>query len=385
MPERTVARRLRIAGAAAVLALASGMATAQQDGVTVSGSARSLVLASRTLGGEAYTLGLNRLRLELAGALATGIALDLQLDQELLLASYVGTAEFRAAKDVPPPQYWRLEANTIERGELYGRQRLHRAAVTLSRGAVDLKLGRQRIAWGTGRLWSPLDILNPVSPLAIEREQRLGVDAVLLDAKLGPVSRLSLLYAPSPDRGPASRALQAHGNAGGVDGSFVIGRLAGLDVIGVDLAGQLGPTGVRAEWARLEDARSRRFARAMLGLDHAFANGLTLSAELFYNGAGERDPSRYDRAAAMTGNGSGSLATRYAGLILSYEITPLLKSVTYAATNLDDRSRALDSRLVWSWRPNVELSAGLQRFGGPRRTEYGRLPEAAFVQGQWFF
>jgi hypothetical protein len=376
--------QLRRAGAAAVLALAGGLAMAQGDGLTVSGSARSLMLASRTIGGEAYTLGLNRVRLEIAGALATGVALDLQLDQELLLGSFLGTADFRAAKDVLPPQYWRLEANTIERGDLYGRQRLYRAAVTLSRGAVDLKLGRQRIAWGTGRFWSPLDILNPVSPLAVEREQRQGVDAVLVEAKLGPVSRLSLLQAPSPVRGPASRALQWHGNAGGVDGSLVVGRLAGLDVLGFDLAGQLGQAGVRAEWARLEDARARRFARALIGLDYAFANGLTVSAELFHNGAGARDPWRYDPAAAMRSQ-IGNLATRYFGMYASYEITPLLKWISYAAVNLDDRSRGLDSRLAWAWLPNVELSAGLQRFGGAPRSEYGRLQDAAFVQWQWFF
>ena len=43
----------------------------------------------------------------------------------------------------------------------------------------------------------PLDLLNPFSPLALEREERLGVDAVLVEHKFGPVSRLAAVYAPS--------------------------------------------------------------------------------------------------------------------------------------------------------------------------------------------
>lgn len=361
-----------------------GTVASQPAGVAVSGSVKSLLLGSRTFAGEDYTLGLNRARLELKGEVAAGVALDIQYDQELLLGSYLDTTAFRAAKDVPPPQYWRLESNTVERGDLYGRHRLHRAAVTLSRGVIDLKLGRQRIAWGTGRFWSPLDILNPVNPLAIEREERLGIDAVLLEAKTGPLSRVSLVHAPAPDRGPASRAVQWHGNAGGVDGSIVAGRLAGLDVAGIDMASQLGQAGVRAELARLENRQGQRFTRAMLGLDYAFPSGLTVSTDLYFNGAGVRDPLAYDLAGGMAGGVNG-LATRYAGLYASYEITPLLKWTTNVAVNLDDRSRGVDSRLVWSWRPKADLTVGVQRFSGNGRSEYGRMPNAAFAQWQWFF
>lgn len=380
----TVWGLLAIVLVAASLGGAGAEAAAQSAGLALSGSVKSLLVDSRTLAGEDYTLSLNRARLELKGEVTAGVALDLQYDHELLFGSYLDTAMFRATKDVPPPQYWRLEANTLERGDVYGRHRLYRAAVTLSKGMVDLKVGRQRIAWGTGRFWSPLDILNPVNPLAIEREQRLGVDAILLEVKTGPLSRLSFVHAPAPDRGPASQAVQWHGNAGGVDGSVVVGRLSGLEVVGVDLASQLGQAGLRAEVARLKDPQAQHFARAMVGLDYAYANGLTVSTELYYNQAGNRDPAAYDLASWLAGHIT-SLATRYVGLYASYEITPLLKWTNYAAINVDDHSRGIDSRLVWSWRPSVELTVGLQRFAGTARSEYGRVPNALLAQGQWFF
>jgi hypothetical protein len=381
--------RSRCWGATALVAglsfgATASMAQPQPQPLELTGSLKSVYLRSRASTGENYALSLNRLRVEAKGDLAPGLALDLQYDNEVLLGSYLDTAEFRAAKDRATPQYWRADGNYVERGDGYGRHRLYRAAVTLTRGNVDLKLGRQRIAWGTGRFWSPLDILNPVNPLALEREERVGVDAVLLEAKLGPLSRASLVYAPAPDRGSPSRAVQWHGNAAGVDASVVAGRLLGLDIVGMDVASQIGDVGVRGEAARLRPRGGGSFNRLMAGVDYAFLNGLTLSAELYYNGAGSRDPAGYDFA----GQGSGrlaSLATRYVGLYASYEITPLLKWMTYVVVNGDDRSRAIDSRLVRSIAPNVDLALGVQRFSGAAGSEFASLSNALHVQLQWFF
>lgn len=372
--------------AALVMGLVLGAATslAWAQPLELSGSLKSLFLRSRASTGEDYALSLNRLRVEAKGDLAPGLSLDLHYDNELLLGTYLDTGEFRALKDLSQRQYWRADANYLERGDVYGRHRLYRAALTLTRGDVDLKLGRQRIAWGTGRFWSPLDILNPVSPLALEREERVGLDAALLEAKLGPLSRASLVYAPATDRGSPSRALQWHGNAAGVDASLVAGRLLGLDIVGVDVASQIGDVGLRGEAARLRPSAGRGFSRLMAGADYAFAGGLTLSAELYYNGAGDRDPVAYDLAAWSAGRVS-NLATRYAGLFASYEITPLLKWVNYAVVNVDDGSHGFDSRLVWSWRNNLDLTIGVQRFTGSAGSEYARMPNAAFAQLQWFF
>ncbi len=366
------------------LVLGATPSMAQTRPMDLTGSLKSVFLRSRASTGEDYALSLNRLRVEAKGDLAPGLALDLQYDNEVLLGSYLDTAEFRARKDTAPPQYWRADANYVERGDVYGRHRLYRAAVTLTRGNVDLKLGRQRIAWGTGRFWSPLDILNPVSPLGLEREERVGVDAALLEAKLGPLSRASMVYAPAPDRGPASRALQWHGNTAGVDASLVVGRLRGLDIVGMDVASQIGDVGIRAEAARLNPGGGSGFNRWMTGADYAFANGLTLSAELYYNGAGSRDPAGYDLA-GLRSERVTNLATRYAGLYASYEITPLLKWMTYAVLNADDRSHAVDSRLVRSIGPAADLTFGVQHFTGFAGSEFAASPNAVQVQLQWFF
>jgi hypothetical protein len=247
------------------------------------------------------------------------------------------------------------------------------------------ELGRQRIAWGTGRFFSPLDLLNPVSPVSIEREERLGVDAALLEARFGPLSRLSLVAAPRRNGSP-SRALQWHGNAAGIDHSFVAGRLLGQDVVGADIAGRIGTSGLRGEAAHFKPVQpaGASYWRSMLGADHGFANSLTVSLEIYRNGGGVRDRARYDFAALTSGR-TLALATRYIGVFASYDVTPLLKWTTQAIVNADDRSRALDMRLAWSVRADLELAAGVQRLSGSPGSEYGQLPGSVFVQLQGFF
>jgi hypothetical protein len=297
--------------------------------------------------GQRYTLDLNRLRLELKGKLSEGVALDLQYDNELLLGNYLRTGQFAAPKDPRPDQYWNLDRNYGEGGSWYGRHRLYRGNVTLSSGDTDLRLGRQRIAWGTGRFWSPVDLLNPLNPIALEREERPGVDAVLAEHKLGPLSRISAVYAPRQESGESSAALNWHSNAAGVDYSLIAGRFRRERVIGGDVATQLGGAGMRAELTHNERDGRPAYRRAVLAMDYAFPNTLTLSGELFYNGAGAADRVSYDFASLFAGR-----------------ISPAL---------------------ILSLQTDLDLTLGAQLFGGSPGSEYARLNDVYYAQLQWFF
>lgn len=372
--------------AAFVLALGAGTAVPAQaqEGLTFSGSYKNLLLGARPPSGVGYGLDLNRLRLELTGPLTKALALELQYDNEVLLGSFLHTAEFKAAKDLPPPQYWNAQANYLDTSRAYGVHRLHRAALTFTAGNLDVRIGRQRIAWGTGRFWSPLDILNPISPLALEREERAGVDAVLVDAKLGPLSRLSLVYAPDHDARRSSRAVLWHGNREGMDFSLAAGRLRGQDVVGLDLAGQLGLAGIRAEVAHQRPTGTDSFTRLMIGLDYAWPSTLTVSVEGYYNGAGTRRRP-YLNSGEPTGGSLLGLATRYVGLFAGVELSPTLKWNNYLVLNADDSSHALDARLVWSVEQNLDLTIGMRHFTGPAGSELAQYPNGLLAQLQWFF
>lgn len=358
-------RFARGACAAALVAAAAG-AQAQQA-PSVSGYFKSLLIDSRSIlpPHDRYTLGLGRLRLELKGPISDRLSVDVQYDNELLLGDYLRTGDFRAAKEREPPTWWHAQANYLDSGHAYGLHRLHRASIAGSFGDTDVRFGRQRIAWGTGRFWSPLDILNPLSPTALEREERIGVDAILVEHKLGAVSRAAVVLAPHHRRRDASFAAMWHDNRGGLDFSVVAGRFRRDTVAGLDLAGQIGATGVRAEITRTWGPGGG--TRVLLGADHAFANTVTLSGELFNDGAAVPD------------------RRRHAGVAVRYELTPLWTTHHELVANLEDGSRYYRPALTWSPRENLDLTVGAQLFSGRAGSELSSLPRVLYLQLQWFF
>lgn len=363
-----------------------GTGWARAEELAFSGYFKTLAMQAQAPDVPDSALSVNRLRLQLKGNMAPSLALDLQYDNDYAFGSHLDSTPLLAGKDAPSTQYWNAQASYVNTPREYGAHRLYRASVTWSVQEVDVRLGRQRVAWGTGRFWSPLDILNPVSPTALYREERPGVDALLVEAKTGPLSRVSVVHAPQKADALSSSALQWHSNARGIDYSLVAGRLLGEDVLGFDLATQLGQAGLRGEWTRQSPATgdTSAYSRAMLGLDYAFANTLTLSLETYYNGGGSSDPAQYRWADALSGR-VVALATRYWGLFASYELTPLLKSNNYLVYNADDHSRGIDLRLVWSVRTNLDLTLGARSFSGVAGSEYRRLGDSIYVQAQWYF
>ena len=373
-------------GLLAALAFGASAQETSQSGLKFSGYYKSLLEESETIvpGGQRYLLDLNRLRLQLQGKLSEHVAVDLQYDNELLFGSYLHTAQFASQSSLAPDQYLDLDGNYLRGGSYYGQHRLYRGNVTLSSGDTDVRIGRQRIAWGTGRFWSPLDLLNPLNPTAIEREERVGVDAVLAEHKLGPISRISAVYAPGHGGADSSAAFNWHANTHGVDYSIVGGRFGNEQVAGFDLAGQIGTAGIRGEFTQVRAKTGSTYQRAVLALDYAFANTLTLSAELYYNGAGTTNAAAYDFTSLLTGK-IRSVAKHYAGGYMSYEITPLLKWEGYVVVNLDDHSRFVSPLLTYSIKTNLDWQIGAQFFMGSSGSEFGHFHHIFYTQIQWFF
>jgi hypothetical protein len=359
---------VKAAYAGLALLLLAAAAQAHEDALKVSGYAKGLLIDSRTVVGpdEHYTLNLNRLRLELKGPITQWLSVDLQVDNELLLGDYLHTQQFRLQKDLPPPTWWNARTAWLDERRAYGEARLYRGSLSASFGDTDLRLGRQRIAWGTGRFWSPLDILNPFSPTALERAERIGVDALLVEHKLDALSRVAFAYAPQHDAREASAAAMWHANRSGVDYSLVAGRCGRSKVLGADLAGQIGQAGIRAELTRTVRENAPGYVRALVGADYVFANTLSLSGELFYDG-------------------SGILGRHYLGVSGSYDITPLLKTRHDVVLNLDDGSRYYSPTLSYSIRTNLDAMLGAQLFGGAKGTEFGAFKRVLYLQLQWFF
>jgi hypothetical protein len=352
----------------------------------LSGSYLNLYSRSRTVfpSAQGFTLDLNRLRLKLEGEPFKGISIELQDDNEVLAGSYLRTPQYGLAANRPSSTSFDLDHDYITRDNLVVRNRPYRATIAWTRAGTDVKIGRQRVALGTGQFWSPLDLLNSIDATRLERDYRSGVDAVLVEQKLGALARFDGAYSPATKRSKSSAGSYVHWNARGTDYSLLAGTFRGDAAIGADFARGLGGLGIRGEVTFTRPTAGPRYGRALLGTDYGFPNTLNLSAELYYNGQGASNPARYDFAALLAGR-MLNVGRHYGAVAASYEVTPLLKIVGYVVLNVDDRSGVVWPRLEYSVAADLAIAAGVQRFTGGPKSEYGRFSNLLHGEVRWFF
>ena len=63
----------------------------------------------------------------------------------------------------------------------------------------NIIIGRQRISWGTGRIWNPTDLFNPINPANFSKIEKDGADAVSLTYFFGSFTDLNLVYNAADD------------------------------------------------------------------------------------------------------------------------------------------------------------------------------------------
>ena len=379
----------RVTEISVVLALGASCGLAAQGPVEtwkVSGSYLNLYTSSRTIvpPPEKFALDLSRLRLRVEANLPASTTLDVQYDNELLVGGYLTTAQYEMSKQRAPVTSLDLEHAYASGRRFVARHRVYRAMATWSGRSTDVTVGRQRIPSGTGFFWSPMDLLNPLDPTRIERDYRAGADAVLVQQRLGPLSRADVMYVPATARLKAVAAGYIHGNVRGLDYSVLAGTFRGDDAIGSDVALSLNALGIRGEATVTRTAGNSRFARVLLGADYGLENSLTVTGEVYYNGQGAPRFGAYDFPALLSGRVL-SLARWYGAVAASYQITPLLKVSGYSVLNADDGGMVLSPRLEWSAWSNLDIAIGFQRFGGNSTSEYGRFENVLHSECRLFF
>ena len=371
---------------AAAQTQATDWSNAEEGPLRFGGYAKTILLRSQTPdpAGEPYTLSLNRLRLKMNYEIPSRFQLHIEHDTEVRAGSYLHTIAFQQEKNAADRQYWGDGSAFVDKPGYYGSQRLFRAYARLSAGAADLTLGRQRIPLGTGRMWSTLDMLNPVNPLQVERDEYIGVDAALLEYKSGPLSKFSFIYAPDPARMGSRRLVQYRTNVAGTDLSVSLGKYGEDRIAAIDFATQISDAGLHGEATHVSPENGRAYGKALLGFDYIFPNTFGISAEAFYSGQ-----DKAERLARFARNPQlmqvQPFDRFYAGLSLSYEFTPLFKTVTYFLANLAENGRFVSPTLTYSISDNLTVSGGAQFFSGSANSDYGAGKNLLYIQLQWFF
>jgi len=351
----------------------------------LSGSYRNLLFAGDSRAGNFVEADLNRLRLEwtkVAGPMSMHIAYD----NEFFGGGLVSTPEFRAAASQPEPTFADAEAVILQRGRTFWRHRLYRAWINYDSQHLQVKIGRQRVAWGTGRVWNPTDRFNPVDPTALEPEEKTGVDGLFSEFRYSNSGALQIVAAPGRGARNVSRklAFRLRDTLGETDFSILAGRIGDEDVFGGDVAANLWGGGLHGEILNARRSNGVPYTQASAGYEYTLttpwlSSGLYLLAEYFFNGAAER------MDIMPVSDRLFSHVRHQLGLSAGYDLTPLWRLEGVIIADAVKGSAFVSPRLTWSVMENVELNWFVLLFGGHAGSEFGDRANIYSMQLEAYF
>lgn len=294
------------------------------------------------------------------------------------------------------------------------RGRTDRLWLRWSAPGIDVTVGRQPVTFGSGLVFTPMDMVNPFSPAVIDTEYKPGVDAVRVDAYAGVSTRISALAAWSgipihdADRdGVTLRDVILVANAQATIGVTDIQILGGWardeGVFGAGFSGSIGAVAIYGDGTVTLPAEEEReedpFVRAVVGASFLPTTTTSVSTELYYAGLGAADPADYLSVLTSPRFSRGEIwqvGRFYGSLAISQEITPLISASVAGIVNIEDPSAFIAPTVSWSVSDEAALAAGAY-FGVGRsldltnplvpefRSEFGAYPPAAFAQLRAYF
>lgn len=383
----------KTSAAASLLALL--LSTPAAAGVEASGYLKDVWQYSHsTFDGRPYFLNVSRARLTL-DASASVFKSHVDYDHQWAAGSFFRTREFQVFGYAPPKPWLDME-QTISTGTLNGwGHGAYRAWAGVEDERGVLRAGRQRIAWGTGKIWNPTDVLNAYQPTSVERDERRGVDVLYGRLGAGSLGQAEFAWAGEDRWVDQSLLARGRANFSGWDASLLGGKVAGSTaslVLGGDFASALGGGTLHGEGAYFRPEWRTPYWKAGLGYDYTVASetigrwlkDAAFVVEYYHAGNGQTNELRYDFSAVRAGK-EVSVARNYFGASAAKDLHPLARIEIYAVLNADDASTFFAPSLTWNALDDLYLSAALQRFGGGKATEYGRSPNSVALSAQYYF
>ncbi len=346
------------------------------------GYIKTISSASETVFGKNYFLDITRARFDFDLKYKKLFAFKAVYDQEALLGDYLRTQEFRQVNDVKSKDFLDLDWTLSNGQNIFWRHRLYRAYGQYKTEKASIAVGRQRIAWGTGRFWNPTDLFNPIDPLQLEQDEKRGIDAVSFDWFFDDFSFLNLVYAPQKSQENLKAGLRLKTSLEDWDLSFIGGRFEGDKVIGGDFSTTLFEGGIRGEMTYTHTSTDNNdFFRFVLSYDYTFENSLYFLFEYFYNGG---NLPVFDLTSFLQ-DGIVTVQKNFLGLNLGYDITPLVRAEALLIWDVDGKSIFIWPKLIWSVAQNLDATLSGQIYHGNEDSEFGSFSNLYHAQLQYFF
>jgi len=388
--------------------LAMAAASADEPPVSLHGDVKTFFVASFPSGSDSIGQGVADFRLKFAADAGEHWSfLAHHAVTTLNVPPGLGLAGTNAGVGLQAPELVDLTWQPDTGPNLTIRGRTDRLSVKYSRSGLDVTLGRQPVTFGSGLVFTPMDIVNPFNAATIDTEYKPGVDALRVDGYFGTTGRVSGVAAwagpfvhSGEELGFTDVILALNGSVtvGVTDLRGLVTSVRGEPVFGVGFVSGIGPVGIHGDATLTLPTEAAReddpFVRAVVGADWRPTPTTTLTGEAYYQGFGSDDPDEYLAIFTSDRFARGEVwqvGRYYASVAVTQEITPLITANVALIGNLGDPSLLVTSGLGWSLANNAALSAGIYAGLGERpdgimpNSEFGLYPVSGFVSVRTYF
>jgi hypothetical protein len=329
-------------------------------------------------------LNLSRLRLRPVIYLWDGARINLEHETNLFYSNKESILDFITNEN--RRQLFELKWQPVKKEKLTITHFIDRFYLKQEFDWGDITIGRQRISWGSGRIWNPTDMFNPISSSNFSKIEKDGADALTVTYFFGSFTDLNIVFNPQRKLKNSNGAFRFRTNFYEYDAAIIAGYFDNRMIAGLDFAGNFFDAGLRAEGILSvnENDGNDKFYKFILGLDNQFTSELYGLIEYHYNGEGKFDKLQYEYLRFITGE-IINLGQNYLAISANYLLTPLLSASISNNINLDDKSGFAGLTASYSLTGNLYVHLGLQYTYGDEYSEYWLYPHSIYFQAELHF
>lgn len=290
-----------------------------------------------------------------------------------------------------------LTATIYDEGSAAAVHRIDRASARYASENFVFRAGRDVVSWGNGLVYQPMDIFNPFSPTAVDKEYKPGDDLLYTQWLYESGDDLQLIAVPRRNSGgtvdvaSSSLATKYRVRFGNTDTDFLFARHYDENLVGVGAASDWGGAVVRGD-VTVSATSNGTILSGVANISYSWLwakHNVSGFAEYFRNGFGVAD-GNYD-SAALANNTSlidrlsrgelFNISRDYLVGGLTVELTPRWQFSPILFWNLNDGSALWQFGASFDWKENATVLLGGIVPSGPQGTEFGGIPLGA---GQFF-
>ncbi len=291
--------------------------------------------------------------------------------------------------------------------------RLDRLWLGYANEKTVIRFGRQAISWGNGLFFSPMDIVNPFDPTAIDTEYKTGDD--MLYAQFlrdnGDDVQVAIVFRRNPVNGETDSeegtvSIKYHGVRDNAEYDVLAAVNHDDMTIGIGGNKSIGGAVLRGDIV-VADISSETIVQLVTNLSYSWIWGgknVSGAIEYYYNGFGQNDgaydlPSLATNPELLDRLSRGelfSIGRHYLAGSLMIEVTPLWLLTPTVFLNIEDGSALIQFVSQNDLKENLAFLGSLNVPVGPKGTEYGGIESgiadrylstdlSVFAQIAWYF